>query len=385
MPPALWPSGSRRLGPTKHKLTTWNCSPAELGDFGDRPDPNQGFFFTYERFDWTTSRPESVPVGKQGLTPTVFVEGGGLVTERTTVIQAVPKTENSWGNRFELGYMVNGDGWILGVTEGFRAGQIQEYGRNTKNVADVTIVFADPDNLLSDFVDINDNGVDDDINGDGILDADDRVRYSTPMDILRVRDVVEIDSVELMKMHRFKPLHRGGVVELYGGARFLKYNELFQLIGTRGLMGNMLINTQTFNDIIGPQIGLRYSNTRERWTMSVEGRFLAGANFQGTRQEGNYASLAIPQRDTRPRRLYPNTFNNQADDVLFSPVGELRLQTAYNVTKNASFKLGWTGTFIGGIARATNQVDYTLPSFGILADSQHSFTHGVSVGFEVNR
>ena len=53
---------------------------------------------------------------------------------------------------------------------------------------------------------------------------------------------------------------------------------------------------------------------------------------------------------------------NHQYSTTFSPVGELRLQTSYQLTSNVALKFGYTGIVIGNISRASNRVDYSGPN-----------------------
>ena len=61
-------------------------APAELGSYGEPPDPNVGYYATYNRLHWNVSRAESSNQPNEG--------------------------DWTWGNRYDVGYMTNDDhGW----------------------------------------------------------------------------------------------------------------------------------------------------------------------------------------------------------------------------------------------------------------------------------
>lgn len=66
-------------------------APADLDYFGDPPDPTTGWFFTYDRMYVAVSRPENGPRPWD--------------------------MDQTWGNRFDIGYMTEDDGgWLFNVT-----------------------------------------------------------------------------------------------------------------------------------------------------------------------------------------------------------------------------------------------------------------------------
>ena len=81
------------------------------------------------------------------------------------------------------------------------------------------------------------------------------------------------------------------------------------------------------------------------------------------------------------------SFSNQFA-TQFSPVGELRLNVAYQVTRSIALKVGYTGFAVGNVTRASNRVDYSgyrLISIAHPGDHQALFVNGINFGVEVNR
>jgi len=81
------------------------------------------------------------------------------------------------------------------------------------------------------------------------------------------------------------------------------------------------------------------------------------------------------------------TAQNSLSQSEFAPLGELRLQAAYEITRSVAIKVGYTAIYMGGIARASNTIDYTLPNLGIRNgfSDQTLFAQGLTIGFEINR
>ncbi|HYW78446.1 MAG TPA: hypothetical protein VE890_02680, partial [Thermoguttaceae bacterium] len=117
-------------------------------------------------------------------------------------------------------------------------------------------------------------------------------------------------------------------------------------------------------------------------------------NAQSVRQSGTLGSELNPILTDRgvgePDLMLPTDFNHSARMWEWSPAVELRVEGIYQLTRAVSFRAGWTGLWIDGIARSSSMVDYSLgvnSTMGILADrnNQDVFMHGWTIGFDINR
>jgi hypothetical protein len=232
----------------------------------------------------------------------------------------------TYGNRYEVGYMdANDYGWLVSA--------ISQVSQNQDcTLTDAQVLFNDPQFLLRGFRDSfpQADGFDDDINLNGIfgrdgLDSDgngvpdtvfptvdwgDAIQYLPRFDIITAFNHTSVNGVEVMRMYRAPRLHNGGVFELLYGARLLAIEDRFRLLGmntaahaqppngggnqvtTPGRLDDIFLENRIENNIVGPQIGGRWYNQRGRWITSLEGRFMAGANFQNGRQRVSYNSTS---------------------------------------------------------------------------------------------
>lgn len=192
-------------------------------------------------------------------------------------------------------------------------------------------------------------------------------------------------------------------------------------ISTDGLLSQTFFAQTAANYMVGPQIGIRWKKERGRLSMEVEGRFTAAANFQSLRQTGvvadqtdassqvahythlqvlnNYPQLAygpanggssvgvLPPVQVDTPFLHSASVYHVSHPVTFSPIGELRINARYQIFRNITATVGWTGLVLGGVARSPNVISYSLPNMGILnsGNRQAVLIQGINFGFTVNR
>jgi hypothetical protein len=192
-----------------------------------------------------------------------------------------------------------------------------------------------------------------------------------------------------------------------------------------GLLSNTRFSQYSDNNLVGPQFGLRWSGRRGRLGLDLSGRFGAMANFQNNRQSGAIAqrpdpgtlqpsvvvfnpqasstflnsvsggsgttggsasSVAFNVPQFRTPSLVPQGVNHTHNVVTWAPVGEFRANLNYQIFRQVSATVGWTGIVLGGIGQAPNQISYSLPNLGILSsgDRKVVFVQGINFGFNVN-
>ncbi len=426
-------------------------APAETSSYGNGPRSRVGFFASYERLYWSFAKPGYSQVGSPTASFASSISG---LTENGAD-NSFLTAAGAWGNRWELGFVdTDNYGWLVSVLDRVSQGQHAV-------VENALVQFDDPNNLLSGFVPFVDpvtgGIIDADRNGNNIYgrfgldlgtpnppppgnfvpppdghpdtpaptDLGDRIQWPVIYAQLDMKNVTRLNGVELMRLYRAPRLHNGGYFELLYGARFLQLDDAFKLYGTNSVnsvstdiftgqvttnsfidLTNPLADSQwsirTQNNMVGPQIGGRWSNQLGRWTTSIEARFMAAANFQNVHQKTTLGTNLLQNPnfstiDFNSGGVFTGSnialfhgfgTNTHSYATTFSPVGELRLQTSCNVTSNVALKVGYTGLVMGNITRASNRIDYSGPNLiSILPTGIHQtfFSNGINFGVEINR
>ncbi|MEX0643333.1 MAG: BBP7 family outer membrane beta-barrel protein, partial [Pirellulales bacterium] len=221
-----------------------------------------------------------------------------------------------------------------------------------------------------------------------IHDWDDLHTFTVYFDNVTVTNVTETDGIEAMWSHtlsnnHYMAKHQNNEITFSWGARFLKIYDEFQVVANGSVLHNVNWDTSFTNQIIGPQIGLRWLNRRQRWTLDANGRFLFGYNQADWDQIGLMGEGLVPGGLNQPLYARPTQFTHGLIERQFSPVAEMRLQASYNFTRSFSMKFGYTGAFIGNIKRAAPSVKYRLPDFGYEnAGTQDLLVNGFDLGVE---
>lgn len=376
-------------------------APADLSTYGGSIEPNEGYFFQFDGMYWTISTPKTRLIGFPGLTRTVSYgphPTGPLDPfsderiETSTLDTGGLMNQFSVGNRFEFGRIEDRDGWLMSIY------QVRGQGQ-TLNYSQADVVFQDPPQGSR---------------GTHLLEGPvplDPPNYPTnPLVVARDLPVTLYGitmtqqtttwGVEASYLCRLMTCHSGGTFEVFGGARYLEFDDSFGIQAGNdpgghtvpSFLANSSWYTDSDNHIIGPQIGARWFKKRGRWMFSTEGRFMAGLNCQNVHQSvnlgpnlnsgGNQTSLIYT-----PAVMGPTVAVADAYARVFTPLMELRLEGRYQLTRAISFHAGWTGFWMDNIARANGLINYTVPAMGIdmANNKQNVLVNGLTIGFDVNR
>ncbi len=376
-----------------------------------------GVFFSYDYLYWMITPPDTTTVGGQDYEG-YYNQGGVLTYYENHLDTSFIDEQFHSAHRFEFGNVDCNVGWLANIS----------FGRNGTgyNGGATTFLPDDPDfssggilfSGLAGFADGNGDGIDDDVNGnnifgrhgedlgtpggmggfappfDGTIDAPaatdtgDLVIWIPEFTSIELSNLVEFQNLELMSLRRW---YRGnGSFDFLYGIRYFDLTETFSFSGTGGILDRTSFKTVAENQIFGIQVGGRWQGCLGRWRMNVDGRFLAAANMQDVRLEGNVASNIssnVINGQNGPANLSPSAFRSQIENNEFTPMGELRLEAIYPINSWLSFKAGYTGILIDGISRASTKVDYTLPRFQLANRNSDELVgiHAATFGLEINR
>ncbi len=416
-------------------------APPDLSQYGNGPSANEGMFFQYDRLIWAVNGPKGTPIGSPAAERTVFLPtdpalpfNGDTIVYQNDVSNCFAETEFVWGNRYELGYVVDDQGWLFSIFHIHT--QDKQYANR-----DVQVAFNDPLGVTFGWVDLNGDFYDDDLNGNNIYgrpldgngdgtienvdipplfgfptngvfgptDFNDRTFTPVYFSTINAQNRTTMAGSELMKIWRQAPGHNGGVFEWMLGVRYMNMTDRFNVsaVAPRAqidvfrphVIDELMLSSRINNHLVGPQFGVRWFNIRGRWRFTTEGRFMAAANFQQARVNGQYFSAAPTQFRSRAgavaavpvpgtlTNLYSTAFKDNTTEETFAPTGELRVDVSYQFTKSVAFRMGYTGMIAGGVGRASRRVDYTLPNLSVLDGNKAEslIVNGFNFGFEINR
>ena len=362
------------FGPLDFSQDLAPFAPAEISSFGGGPDPNTGFFFSYDTTHLYVNRPATAMVPN--------------------------KLDRTQGNRINFGYMSDSDNGWLGEW-------LKINGPNVHN---------EPSNHQRDYVTNNPSGISP--TGQPIINTPELTTETVAPGF--AENVASLSSFELSKVWRLKPLHQGSQLELFFGGRYTTikaqdsydYDRIYTTdlsaagdTGAAGvfagvpyptagphppvgpdihLSGYTPLGVLAENKIFGPQIGLRWFKKKGRWTVSAEGRGLAAINRQyisggypiarpnpsntstpagnivGYNYVGTAGTAATPgtlttdgpilQSQTPPTPR--NVITYERRQWLWTPAGDLRIETSWDVTKSFALQAGFEMLYFGqGIAR----------------------------------
>jgi hypothetical protein len=362
--------------------------------------------------------------------PQYLVENG--------LTNVAPDGEFGWGNRYEFGYFSGPHGYMMGIIDNYRSDDFSTFGTGPQaggfGSIHVNFELANP-RLLEGFRDYNGqvingneiptptiggpgiggNGTADDLdgdlaegfvfifldlNGDGDFDDDEPIigiaidygdlyNFNVTFNQVAIRNFTRCDGIELMKTVKLDNSYmfmkdQNQQFEIGAGVRFFKIRDEFLFAGTSDLFrGRNIMGTQVDNQIVGPQIQLKYTRQHRRFQLGLDGRFVFGYNVQDLDQSGVFGENLTPGDLNQPAILQPTAFSRgmQVDD--FSPMVEFRADLAYQITKSIALKMGYTCMFVDNVTRAATVTRWRLPDGGFTeTGDQDILINGADGGIE---
>jgi len=145
--------------------------------------------------------------------------------------------------------------------------------------------------------------------------------------------------------------------------------------------------TNTYNNMVGPEFALLLESHTGRWTFSSELKFTAAFNWQNNLYRGSNfpdsvgadylratfspavtqsAGGTTPAEAIQPPPLFlqvygvgqQNATNSAEHEFVFSPIGEWRFGTQYRLSQSILLRAGYTGLWMAGISRASSSTGY---------------------------
>jgi hypothetical protein len=236
-----------------------------------------------------------------------------------------------------------------------------------------------------------------DIDGDGTIEPGEVIAiinnygdlhtFNVFFDQVTIRNRTEIDGVEVMRMHDISTRHkmeqgRFDDMRFTYGVRFLQVKDDFYFQGTGSILGRTSVDTDAENQIVGPQIGLKWTRVDGPWDFSLEARGMAGYNIVDVDQYGVFGEEAIPGALNRSASARTTTSVDGDRFDEFSPIGELRAQLKYRLADSISLQAGYTAKFVGNVHRGSTATAWNAPDFGIYDRKGDLFTNGLNLGVE---
>jgi hypothetical protein len=223
----------------------------------------------------------------------------------------------------------------------------------------------------------------------GVLhDWEDLHNFNVYFDNVTLRNTTESDGVEAMWSQDVTNRHymakkQNNQVTLSWGARYMRLYDEFFADMQGSILHDVFVDTSFINSIVGPQVGVKWQNRRQRWTLTADGKFMFGYNTADWDQFGLMGEGLVPGGLNQPLYARPTAFAHGLQEREFSPVAEMRLRARYHVTTAFSLTAGYTGMFVGNVRRASPSVHYSLPAFGYRdVGTQDLLVNGLDLGVE---
>ncbi len=358
--------------------------PAEPSHYGGGVRANEGFFFVYDGLYWAMSPPQRATFGVDTSTLATqrnvwwgSADPNQTSTQGSTLDTSSLQTGFMMGQRIEVGQMYQHVGWLFGYFQIHWLSQIH-------GATGVQTFFNDEDWGVNNLPHLfGDSGVPGNAQNLGV-----QFNNATFIDAFRPW------GTEFNLLFRTHPGEWGGMWEWFLGARFLQFNEQFDIHASGGILARTDISTYARNNLVGPQVGLRWFISNDRWQFSTLCKFFGAWNSQNVFEDGvlgtDLIGLSFPRGTNEPFALQTTNFSYSSHLNEFSPAVELRVEGKYQMTRSIAFVAGWNGMYIANLARPSEMIDYTLRRtsvMGILNDrnKDYLFMEGLSIGIEINR
>jgi hypothetical protein len=340
-------------------------APADVDTYGGGPEQKTGWFADYDRVYMNVSRPNDA------------------------YFESNKEGDFTWGNRIEVGYVDDGKkGWL------FTGWHID--GPNQDNV-----VITERMNRWMDNTTTGTTGT------TTVLypRRDDNNPLTGERDYLVTNsiNVADLTGAELNRTWELDQLHYGTFLTPFVGLRYVKFKDyyrretytrwdedgftppVFPPVGVDDLTATTealeSLQASVTNDMLGGQLGVRWSKDYSRWNFSGDFKAFALENFQYwrhvTETEVSIYAGALPQDGTVPDTvvIFQSDGGSDSDNEFVFGM-ELRFDAAYRLTRDLSLRGGAEFMDFGrGIGRGLNVAD----------NNQDVIMYGFTMGITWNR
>ncbi|MEY4566296.1 MAG: hypothetical protein RLY14_1266, partial [Planctomycetota bacterium] len=273
---------------------------------------NSGYFASLEALLFFVNKPNVATFGDEASERLVSVNSV-VYSFENSLDTSWMSNDGGWGQRFEFGNIKCDSGWFASF---WNIKQVQSY-----NVTGVNFAPSDPFTLMSGFVDGNGDGIDDDLNNNQIYgrsgqdlgtfdsgpppgfippfdgtpdvgaptDTNDMIVYLQTFSQVASSNKLTMQNFELNRLLRLPGHNWNNEFDYYYGVRYLKVRDQYDVTATGGFLDQSFWHAESDNNLIGPQIGARWSRRARAIGFSVDGRFLAAYNQQDNDLRGQYA------------------------------------------------------------------------------------------------
>ena len=333
-------------------------SPLQTEDFIDGFQANTGWFFTYDRTYFRTTRPDA--------------EASFMQSDRT------------WGNRFDFGYMTSqGHGWYFSVMD-LSGPNVSDRIRQERNNR---FVEGSPQEEPIDPPQDNNN----------------RETGARDYFLHDSLNIAELTNFEINKTFRREPRGNGSIVEPFVGFRMGRFtdfylNDEYNRYDDEGnpvpeipdpndpdspapddaaIEEYISSRANLANNMVGGQIGTRWYNKKGRWLISGELKAFAMANLQNLEDRTFTTTTMVDvgtdnDVDTETQQI----ITNYASATEFVVGGEIRAEAAYEVTRDFSLRFGFELLEFGkGLGRGND----------ITQNTESATIYGITFGCTLNR
>jgi hypothetical protein len=406
-------------------------APPDLHEYSIRQSPREGLFFNYDRTYWAFTVPPSKPILNdffipvQPLSPFAVAQlnnnlieagypGSGLYVFGSDALRLDlntnwMRTTMAWGNRFEGGWVYDDYGMLFNYYD--TGPQSQSFTTlNEFAVNSPTTNFSQQIAAGGGFI------------GGNVLIVSTIESTSPPPDHLISQNLTQVNSTELWSTGFAWTVRRNlssagsgqlNSLRLSLGPKFLQVADRYSIDYTslqypfpqaatrpQGIpLQNGGWDVSSYNNIVGPEIGLNWQVERGRWTMETDLRFVAGMNFQNTLYRGSNFPAALGADYFRSTYTFANVVaqgtnasspvaappllvqiygvgqqnatNTAEHNFVFAPLGEWRLKGRYKLSKGISLNVGYTGMWLGAITRASSNTSFEPSLKPVLTATQN--------------